>query len=73
MIRLMLATYSKEEREQLSVILENAQGTIESLRKCRKNLTQCRTCPMRHLCTDLLSASVFAKDFVSAPEKLSKA
>lgn len=63
MIRLMLTTYSKEERENLAQILENAQNTIENRKQCRKQLKDCRSCPLRHLCTDLLSAAVFAKDY----------
>lgn len=70
MIRLMLATYSAKERDELALALEAAQNAVELSQKCRAKAKPCSTCPMRHLCTDLLSASVYAKDFKPAPEKL---
>lgn len=64
MIRLMLSSYSKLERETLAVALENAQHRLEEAAECRTNPgVNCHDCNMRHLCTDLLAASVFAKDF----------
>ena len=65
MIRLMLVSYTREEREALAEYLELAQRDLEMLTGCKEdNRRACRNCRMRHLCTDLLSASVYAKDFV---------
>lgn len=65
MIRLMLVSYTREEREALAEYLELAQRDLEVVTGCRDgNRHACRTCRMRHLCTDLLSASVYAKDFM---------
>lgn len=72
MIRLMLASYSDEERAELARILEQAQNLIENSYQCRKYMCNCHDCKNRHLCTDLLSASVFAKDFKPVNDKRPK-
>lgn len=66
MIRLMLNNYTKEEREALAEYLELAQRDLETQYNCAGNAkAHCRDCKMRHLCTALLTASVYAKDFVT--------
>lgn len=65
MVRLMLNNYSKEERDALAEYLELAQRDLEIQNQCAGNAkAHCRDCKMRHLCTALLTASVYAKDFV---------
>lgn len=65
MIRLLLASYSSEERSKLAKLLAEVQADIEKERGCERFGKQyCYDCPNRHICTDLLNASVFAEDYV---------
>lgn len=66
MIRLMLTNYSEHETAKLARLLESAKTTIEKSRGCRETRQPCHTCPNRHICSDLVSASVYAKDYKPA-------
>lgn len=63
MIRLMLNTYSMQERDKLAYHLESVQKAIALDTGCHSLQSDCRICQNRHICTDLLAASVYAKDY----------
>ena len=65
MIRLLLASYSEDERRYLARLLAELQAQVEEQDGCEKYGKQlCINCENRHICTDLLNASIFARDYV---------
>ena len=70
MIRLLLVTYSEQERKELASVLEHAQKVVMA-KGCPNQWSDTRTCHeccMRHICTDLLNAAVFAADYKEQPK-----
>lgn len=63
MIRLMLATYSHEERAKLAELLEDTRTALARNKPTYCEAADCRTCEYRHLCADLMAAAVFASDY----------
>lgn len=68
MIRLMLATYSKEERAKLAELLEDSRTALSRNKPTYCEVSDCRTCEFRHLCADLMAAAVFASDYKEQPK-----
>lgn len=63
MIRLLLASYSEAEVAHLAELLEHAREVLQVKMSCTDRATPCRDCPEHHICADLLSATVYAKDY----------
>lgn len=67
MITLKLASYNAKEVITLANILDEMHHKI--LQHCNSQCYICRTCYLKHLCTDIISAKVYAEDAITTRAK----